>query len=124
MDGTIINTENISNNYKTHTTWTYWYHNPVDKNWDLSSYSKIYEFDNLIDYCKMENSWNKCLPNISDGMFFLMRRLRNGNYINPLWEDKYNKNGGFWSFKINKGDAEVIWRKPFQLFNSRAIMLL
>ena len=96
--------------HKTHTAWTFWYHNPIDKNWDLNSYTKIYEFHTLEDFCKIYNSWDDCLPHISEGMFFLMRKLDSGSYINPLWEDKYNRNGGFWSFKINKDDAEIIWK--------------
>jgi hypothetical protein len=39
-----------------------------------------------------------------------MRRLKNNCNINPLWEDKYNRSGGFWSFKINKTDAELVWQ--------------
>ncbi len=101
----------ITGVHKTHTAWTFWYHNPIDKNWDLSSYTKIYEFQTLEDFCKIYNSWDEFLPSVSEGMFFLMRKFSNGNYINPLWEDKYNKNGGFWSFKINKEDAEVIWKE-------------
>jgi hypothetical protein len=96
---------------KTHTTWTFWYHNPVDKNWDLKSYTKIFEFSTLEDFWRIYHSWNECLPPISEGMFFLMRKLSNGNYIHPLWEDKYNRNGGFWSFKINKDDADPIWKE-------------
>ena len=97
-------------NHRLNTNWCIWYHNPIDKNWDLNSYTKIYEFQTLEDFCKIYNSWAECLPHISEGMFFLMRKLDNGSYINPLWEDKYNRNGGFWSFKINKDDAEPIWK--------------
>ena len=38
----------------THTGWAVWYHNPVDKNWSLTSYNKIFEFDTLEDYCKLK----------------------------------------------------------------------
>ncbi len=94
---------------KTHTGWTYWYHNPIDKCWDLKSYTKIYDFHNLQDYLKINKSWDSCLPPVSEGMFFLMRKFGEGDYINPLWEDKYNRNGGFWSFKVNKEEAIDIW---------------
>ena len=96
--------------HKTHTAWTFWYHNPIDKNWDLKSYSQIYEFTSLEDFWKLYNSWTECLPPLSEGMFFLMRKLRNGNYIHPLWEDRYNREGGFWSFKISKDIAEEVWK--------------
>ena len=95
----------------THTSWVLWYHNPVDKKWDLGSYTKVYEFSNLADFWRLTHNWDSCLPQVSDGMFFLMRRLSNGNYINPLWEDKYNRNGGFWSFKIAKDEAVKVWHE-------------
>lgn len=95
--------------YKTNSPWCYWYHNPVDKKWDLASYTKIYEFDNLNDYCLINNSWDDCLPSVSEGMFFLMRKIDDNTYINPLWEDTYNREGGFWSFKLNKEKAIEVW---------------
>ena len=103
MPKTIIN--------KTHTSWILWYHNPIDKNWSISSYIKIYEFSSLQDFWRILNSWNSCLPPPSEGMFFLMRKLKNGNCINPLWEDKYNRTGGFWSFKISKDNANLTWNQ-------------
>ena len=36
------------------------------------------------------------------GMFFLMRE-----HIQPLWEDPYNRNGGCFSFKVNKPEASA-----------------
>ena len=95
----------------THTTWAVWYHNPSDKNWDLKSYSKLYEFSNLEDFWKLYTNWNEYLPTCDEGMFFIMRRLKNNCYINPLWEDKYNRNGGFWSFKITKEESSKIWEE-------------
>ncbi len=109
VDNTITEAQ-VPTVHKTHTAWTFWYHNPTDKNWDLNSYTKIYEFETLEDFFKVFNSWDECLPHISEGMFFLMRKFGDDNYINPLWEDKYNRDGGFWSFKINKEDANTIWR--------------
>lgn len=90
------------------TGWCIWYHNPHDKNWALSSFHKLYEFDSLESFWDLYHVWNDCLPHISDGMFFLMRKVNN-NYIYPLWEDKHNRNGGFWSFKVDKTLAEEIW---------------
>jgi hypothetical protein len=90
------------------TNWCIWYHNPMDKNWTLNSYKKIYEFDSLEKFWDLYKEWNNYLPCIYDGMFFLMRKINN-TLIYPLWEDKHNKNGGFWSFKVNKDIAEEIW---------------
>jgi hypothetical protein len=92
----------------THTKWVVWYHDPQDKNWTLNSYKKLYEFNDLEGFWDLYKEWNNVLPNIYDGMFFLMRKVNN-SIIYPLWEDKHNKNGGFWSFKISKEQAEAIW---------------
>lgn len=97
--------------HKTHSRWILWYHNPLDKKWDLSSYTKIMEFDTIESFWSLYTSWDSILPKVHDGMFFLMRRLKNGQYIYPLWEDKYNKRGGFWSFKITKDESHDIWEK-------------
>jgi hypothetical protein len=111
MDTTITTSEGDSVEHPTHTSWVLWYHNPVDKKWDLKSYTKVYEFSSLEDFWRMSNNWKTYLPPVSEGMFFLMRRQKNGNYINPLWEDKYNRNGGFWSFKITKDAAVSVWHE-------------
>lgn len=111
MDTDTITKESGGGVNPTHTSWVLWYHNPVDKKWDLGSYTKVYEFSNLEDFWKLTNNWDSCLPPVSDGMFFLMRKLANNNYINPLWEDKYNRNGGFWSFKIAKESAIQVWHE-------------
>ena len=111
MDTTQLLTETDVPTHPTHTTWVLWYHNPIDKKWDLKSYTKIYEFSSLEDFWRLSHNWDSCLPPVSEGMFFLMRRLKNGNFINPLWEDKYNRNGGFWSFKITKESSLGVWNE-------------
>ena len=87
--------------HPTNTKWIVWYHNPSDKNWGLDSYKDIIEISSIEDFCVLKNSWEKCLPLVSEGMFFLMRKLKSGKVIYPQWEDINNKHGGYWSFKIN-----------------------
>ena len=99
-------------NTKTHplnTSWCLWYHNPVDKKWDLGSYTKIYEISTIEDFWVLFNNWDKYLPCVSDGMYFLMRKFSDEDIIYPLWEDKHNVRGGFWSFKMDKSEVEKIW---------------
>lgn len=91
--------------------WVVWYHNPSDKSWLRDSYKDILEITSLEDFIVLQNSWSKCLPSVSEGMFFIMRKLSNGKVIYPQWEDINNKNGGYWSFKINKDIAQDIWFK-------------
>ena len=38
-------------------------------------------------------------------MFFLIRK-HNDECIYPQWEDKHNRKGGYWSFKVAKDDSE------------------
>ena len=92
----------------THTKWIVWYHNPSDKNWSLESYKDIIEISSIEDFCVLKNTWKKCLPNINEGMFFVMRKTEEG-CIYPRWEDKHNRRGGYWSFKISKEDCEGAW---------------
>lgn len=94
--------------HPTNTKWIVWYHNPSDKNWELTSYKDIIELSSIEDFCVLRNSWNKCLPKTYEGMFFLMRK-HNGECIYPQWEDKNNRKGGYWSFKVAKDDSENAW---------------
>lgn len=91
--------------------WIVWYHNPSDKSWTRDSYKDILEIEYLEDYLVLHNSWEKCLPLVSEGMYFLMRKFKSGKVIYPQWEDVNNKDGGYWSFKIDKEHAQEVWFK-------------
>ena len=82
--------------------WTLWYHHEKD-NWKLSGYKKIYEINNIKDFWKLYNNWNK-INGITYKHYFLMK-----NDITPLWEDEKNIKGGCWSFKISDDEAEKLW---------------
>ena len=104
-----------SNNKKhfTNSKWIVWYHNPSDKNWNLSSYKDIIEISCLEDFCVLKNSWDKCLPKVDEGMFFIMRQNKDGKNIYPQWEDKHNRSGGYWSYKVEKTKCNEAWFKLF-----------
>ena len=104
------NTSNINSvtEYPLETKWILWYHNPSDKNWDLNSYKDILEINSVEDFCILRNSWNLCLPKITEGMFFLMRK-KDDTCIYPQWEDRHNRKGGYWSLKISKEESESVW---------------
>ena len=93
-----------------HSEWVVWYHNPSDQTWTQESYKDILELTCIEDFLVLRNSWNQCLPLVHEGMFFMMRK-KEGRAILPLWEDTENREGGVWSFKIDKEDAESIWFK-------------
>lgn len=94
--------------HKTNSKWIVWYHNPSDKNWSLDSYKDIIEISSIEDFWVLKNSWDKCLPNVYEGMFFLMRKIGE-KCIYPQWEDKNNRKGGYWSFKVEKSASEKAW---------------
>ncbi len=94
--------------HPTNNKWIVWYHNPSDKNWSISSYKDVLEISSIEDFWVLKNSWDKCLPKVSEGMFFLMRKI--GDIcIYPQWEDPNNTDGGYWSFKVNKDSADMVW---------------
>ena len=101
----------VVSNHRLNSKWVVWYHNPSDKSWNRDSYKDILELHTLEDYLVLKNSWDKCLPLVSEGMFFLMRKLDSGKVIYPQWEDVNNKDGGYWSFKIDKDEAQNVWFK-------------
>jgi len=95
-------------NDKLNSTWVLWYHDTNDKNWDLKSYKNIYEFNDIDSFWKMINTIEKYYKNYNNDMLFIMRKNKN-EYIYPMWEDKHNTNGGYWSFKIEKNNLNDIW---------------
>jgi hypothetical protein len=81
--------------------WKLYFHDPNNANWTIDSYVTL-------DTIKSVNEWVlvfKSFKNTwSNGMFFLMREN-----IQPLWEDKLNKNGGCLSFKLFKTEVNEYW---------------
>jgi len=82
--------------------WTIWYHNSKD-DWTINGYKKLYTIKNIEDYWKLYNNWDK-LGTINNKHFFIMK-----NEITPIWEDKNNKNGGCWSYKVTENMAQQLW---------------
>jgi hypothetical protein len=105
------NYDHESQRHLLNSQWIVWYHNPSDKNWTPESYKDILEIHSVEDMLVLKNSWEQCLPLVSEGMFFMMRKLKDGRAIIPLWEDKMNINGGVWSFKLDKEEAQKVWFK-------------
>jgi hypothetical protein len=94
------------------TPWIVWYHHPTDQDWSPESYRDILELETIEDYCALRNDWNKCLPEVSQGMFFLMRKMSaTGKVIVPRWEDPENINGGAWSIRVSRSEAHDVWFK-------------
>jgi hypothetical protein len=90
------------NNFQLKNTWILWFHKVNDNNWSLESYSKVFEIKTYYDFLFIL----KEIDNIISGMFFLMKEG-----IIPIFEDKNNINGGYWSLRITKKDSYDYWEK-------------
>ena len=80
--------------------WTLWFHKINDNDWTIDSYKKVFTFNDIESFIVLFKKIN----NFSAGMFFLMKED-----IKPLWENKENINGGYWSFKVLKKNINEIW---------------
>jgi hypothetical protein len=78
--------------------WCLYFHDPYDMNWEVGSYKFITTMSSIEDFIHVHRAfcdlWGR-------GMFFIMRE-----HIMPRWEDENNKNGGCFSFKINKTEMQ------------------
>lgn len=95
--------------------WTYYYHLPNDKTWDLASYktimSSIDSLDKLIAI--NENVTDNIIKNC---MLFVMR-----DRITPMWEDSCNRNGGCFSYKVPNKVVVQVWRDLTYLMCGNAL---
>lgn len=89
-------------NFKLKYKWILWFHKVNNNNWNLDSFSKIFEINYYHDILFIL----KEIDNITSGMFFLMK-----DGILPIFEDINNINGGYWSFRITKKDSYDYWEK-------------
>jgi len=89
--------------------WDLYYHLPTDSKWDLASYTVI-----LGDIHSAEHviAINNAIPEeiVTNSMLFLMR-----NGITPMWEDKKNRSGGCFSYKISNKQVYEIWKNLIYL---------
>ncbi len=82
--------------------WVLWFHRVDDENWKEDSYIKVYDIETYEDILFVIQE----IPNITSGMFFLMKKG-----IFPTYEDPENQNGGYWSLRITKKDSYDMWQK-------------
>ena len=82
--------------------WNLWYHELNDNNWGIDSYKNILTLKKYSDILFMLNNYE----NINCGMFFLMKKG-----IQPIYEDKKNINGGYWSIRVTKKESSYFWKK-------------
>ena len=80
--------------------WRLYHHYTNDDCWTLDSYTNIYNIYTIRDFWNFYN--NKI--QLNNNMFFLMR-----GDIEPNYECKENKNGGYFSFKYDINDIYKVW---------------
>ena len=94
--------ENPSYDISLRNRWVLWFHRVDDDNWGNDSYIKIYELETYEDILFILRE----VPNITSGMFFLMK-----DGIFPTYEDPTNYHGGSWSLRVTKKDSYDVWQK-------------
>ena len=86
----------------THSDWVLWAHLPHDTNWGEDSYKKIYTIQSLEAAITLVHTLPEKL--IKNCMLFIMR-----DGIKPMWEDKQNRGGGCFSYKVNNKQIIQTW---------------
>ena len=90
-----------SNDLFLNDSWSLYFHDPYNNNWDIDSYIPLTTISSVSDWLNVHNDINK---NWSKGMFFIMRE-----HIMPIWEDEHNHNGGSISIKFDKDELIDNW---------------
>ena len=89
---------------KLNDNWNMYYHLPDDKQWDLDSYKYI---AHNIETLEEIISINEKIPEkiVKHCMLFVMRKG-----ITPMWEDKRNRLGGCFSYKVVNKLVYDVWK--------------
>lgn len=95
-------------------TWVLWGHMPHDTDWSLKSYIQICEVDTI----EKVTTLFKNIPDkmIKNSMLFYMKKG-----INPTWEDKENRDGGCFSFKISNKNVVKVFKTLTYLISGNTI---
>lgn len=85
--------------------WNLFYHLPQNKNWDIVSYVNIFED---IDTLEKLIAVNEYVPEniVKYCMLFVMLKG-----VTPMWEDKNNRNGGCFSYKVVNKFVFDVWKE-------------
>ena len=83
--------------------WVLWAHLPHDTDWSLGSYKDIMRLEYAEDVVSLYSYLPEVL--IKNCMLFLMR-----DGVTPTWEDKENRNGGCFSYKIPNKNVFKVWK--------------
>ena len=103
MDASHIENVSIEGENRLFDKWVLWAHLPHDTDWSLESYRNIMEIQTIPEMVALY----KILPEkiVKNCMLFLMRKG-----VIPMWEDKKNRNGGCFSYKIPNKNVFNVWK--------------
>jgi len=83
-------------------SYVLWSHDANCSDWSINSYKKLCTINNVSQFWKLFNNFDKLGININN--FFIMKEG-----ILPMWEDENNKNGGICSFKADSSNILRLW---------------
>lgn len=72
--------------------------------WDSTSFEKIYNINNYKDFWEFDSYIRYNSDIILRSNLYIMKKN-----ILPIWNDEKNKNGGYWSIKMNVRDSLKIF---------------
>jgi hypothetical protein len=99
------------------TKWTLYYHLPNDNNWALSGYKVVVsEMDSLEHLIALNRVVTERMVKYS--MLFFMR-----DGVTPLWEDKQNRTGGCFSYKVPNKAVYRLWNDLVYLMCGNTLMV-
>lgn len=101
---TAVNGESNGLLHRLSNKWTVYAHLPHDTDWSIASYKEILTASHIEEMIALTEAMPPSV--VSNCMLFIMR-----DNVKPIWEDKYNKDGGCFSYKINNNSVVDIWKK-------------
>jgi hypothetical protein len=100
----IENENENKNEHKLNTNWKLWVHLPHDTDWSEKSYQSVSTFSSVENTIAVTETLPEIL--IKNCMLFVMREG-----ILPMWEDKRNREGGCFSYKIPNKNVCEVWKE-------------
>lgn len=94
---------NMSDFHPLFDKWTLYAHLPHDTDWTVDSYKSLLDMNYLEETIALFETLPEVL--IKNCMLFIMK-----NNIKPIWEDKNNRNGGCFSYKVPQKDIYKAWK--------------
>lgn len=94
-------------------TFTLWFHSSSDLDWSINSYHEIFNFNTIDEFLTLLMAIYSRPKMLLNGMFFIMRQN-----IKPTWEDPVNRDGGCFTWKVEKEDVLAAWENMCMLFMS------